>query len=242
MKLHLIVEDPDPAFQRALLALLGEHAGSLKTAGPATDWADPETASRYYLSLPATAQRILREAATREDGYVPADVLRGPHGEGKLTGSSGAFKAALKRGVRRNWWVADQVSPLLAEGPGFGKVAGYRIRTGALPAFQAAVATHQQGELASQKDCLAEAITGEGGSGTRSAPSPRSTRSATPSTRSAPGRSCASSPQTASSSAWTPIELSTALLTTRNSRSPGGQTRPAPANPRRPTGWPWPRW
>ncbi|MFJ2249479.1 MULTISPECIES: hypothetical protein [unclassified Streptomyces] len=163
MKLHLIVEDPDPAFQNALLALLGEHAGSLKTAGPATDWADPETASRYYLSLPATAQRILREAATREDGYVPADVLRGPHGEGKLTGSSGAFKAALKRGVRRNWWVADQVSPLLAEGPGFGKVAGYRIRTGALPAFQAAVATHQQGELASQKDCLAEAITGERG-------------------------------------------------------------------------------
>ncbi|MFI6857907.1 hypothetical protein [Streptomyces sp. NPDC050416] len=91
---------------------------------------------------------------------MPADVLRGPHGEGKLTGSSGAFKAALKRGVRRNWWIAAQVSPVLAEGPGFGKVAGYRIRTAALPAFQAAVATHQQGELASQKDCLAETITG----------------------------------------------------------------------------------
>lgn len=43
------------------------------------------------------------------------------------------------------------------------KVAGYRIRTGALPAFQTAVAPHQQGELTSQKDCLAEAITGEGG-------------------------------------------------------------------------------
>lgn len=94
---------------------------------------------------------------------MPADVLRGPNGEGKLTGSSGAFKAALKRGVRRNWWIADQVSPLLAEGPGFGKVAGYRIRTDALPAFQAAVATHQQGELGSQKDCLSEAITDEGG-------------------------------------------------------------------------------
>lgn len=119
----------------------------------------PETASRYYLSLPATAQRILREAAGREDGYVPAEVLRGPNGEGKLTGSSGAFKAALKRGVRRNWWIADQVSPVLAEGPGFGKVAGYRIRTEALPAFQAAVTTHQQGELASQKDCLADVIT-----------------------------------------------------------------------------------
>lgn len=163
MKLHLIVEDPDPAFQKALLALLAGHASSLKAAGPATDWADPETASRYYLSLPTTAQRILREAAAREDGYVPADVLRGPNGDGKLTGSSGAFKAALKRGVRRNWWIADQVSPVLAEGPGFGKVAGYRIRNDALPAFQAAVTSHQQGELASQKDCLAEAITAEGG-------------------------------------------------------------------------------
>ncbi|MER5853203.1 hypothetical protein ABT126_41265 [Streptomyces sp. NPDC002012] len=163
MKLHLIVEDPDPAFQKALLALLAGHTSSLKTAGPATDWADPETASRYYLSLPTTAQRILREAAAREDGYVPADVLRGPNGDGKLTGSSGAFKAALKRGVRRNWWIANQVSPVLAEGPGFGKVAGYRIRNDALPAFQAAVISHQQGELASQKDCLAEAITAEGG-------------------------------------------------------------------------------
>ncbi|MEW1639849.1 hypothetical protein AB0469_38035 [Streptomyces sp. NPDC093801] len=163
MKLHLIVEDPDPAFQKALLALLAGHASSLKTAGPATDWADPETASRYYLSLPTTAQRILREASAREDGYVPADVLRGPNGDGKLTGSSGAFKAALKRGVRRNWWIAGQVSPVLAEGPGFGKVAGYRIRNDALPAFQAAVTSHQQGELASQKDCLAEAITAEGG-------------------------------------------------------------------------------
>jgi hypothetical protein len=53
--------------------------------------------------------------------------------------------------------------PVLAEGPGFGKVAGYRIRSEALPAFQVAVTTHQQGELASQKDCLAEEISSEGG-------------------------------------------------------------------------------
>lgn len=53
--------------------------------------------------------------------------------------------------------------PVLAEGPGFGKVAGYRIRSEALPAFQSAVTTHQQGELASQKDCLAETISAEGG-------------------------------------------------------------------------------
>ncbi|WUW19299.1 hypothetical protein OG521_00270 [Streptomyces sp. NBC_01463] len=99
----------------------------MKIAGPATDWTAPETASRYYLSLPATSQRILREAATREDGYVPADVVRGPHGEGKLTGSSGAFKAALKRGVRRNWWIADHSEPQLrAQRRMEGKLSPFR--------------------------------------------------------------------------------------------------------------------
>lgn len=158
VRLHVIVEDPDPDFQKALLDLLAKHGGDLEVAETATSWTDPETASRYYLSLPKTAQRILREAATREDGYVPADVLRGPSGSDKLTGSSGAFKAALKRGVRRGWWGPDQLLPVLAEGPGFGKVVGYRIRGEALQAFQTAIETHQQGELASQKDSLAEAI------------------------------------------------------------------------------------
>jgi hypothetical protein len=163
VRLHVIVEDPDADFQQALLDLLAKHGGDLEVVEPATGWTDPETASRYYLSLPTTAQRIMREAATREDGYVPADVLRGPNGEGKLTGSSGAFKAALKRGARRDWWGSDQLLPVLAEGPGFGKVAGYRIRGEALQAFRVAVETHQQGELTSQKSSLAEAIRSEAG-------------------------------------------------------------------------------
>ncbi|MFE2094102.1 hypothetical protein [Streptomyces sp. NPDC059460] len=157
MRLHVIVEDPDPDFQKALLDLLAKHGGDLEVVEAATGWTEPETASRFYLSLPRTAQRILREAAKRDDGYVPADVLRGPSGD-KLTGSSGAFKAALKRGVRHGWWGPDQLLPVLAEGPGFGKVGGYRIRGEALQAFQTAVATHQQSELASQKDSLIEAI------------------------------------------------------------------------------------
>ncbi|GGS14375.1 MULTISPECIES: hypothetical protein [Streptomyces] len=85
---------------------------------------------------------------------MPADVLRGPQDEGKLIGNSGAVQAALKRGVRRNRWIADQISPMLAEGPGFGKVVGYCLHAEALPAFQAAVATHQQGERARQPQGL----------------------------------------------------------------------------------------
>ncbi|MFJ9808968.1 hypothetical protein ACIRTB_12110 [Streptomyces sp. NPDC101158] len=44
---------------------VGDDDDGASVCAVRTAKAEPETASRYYLSLPATAQRILREAAAR---------------------------------------------------------------------------------------------------------------------------------------------------------------------------------
>jgi hypothetical protein len=158
MRISLSVQDPSPEFQKGLLALLSEHGAGVEAD---TGW-NSDSASRYYFSLPANAQRILREAASRSDGFVPAEALRGPDGDAKLTGHS-AFQAALKRGVRLGWWPEDTLGPVVADGPGFGKVVGYRIRSEALACFRAATAAHAQNETTTHGAALAGAIRTQGG-------------------------------------------------------------------------------
>ncbi|MFJ7498009.1 hypothetical protein ACIQZB_44445 [Streptomyces sp. NPDC097727] len=121
MRITVTVEEPTPQFQEKLLALLAEHAGQVATD---TTWTK-ERASRYYLALPPRAQRIVKEAVDR-DGYVGAEVLRGTE-KVSLRGHSAALKSILDRGVREGWWPDGMEPPIQAQGPGFGKVVGYRM-------------------------------------------------------------------------------------------------------------------
>lgn len=133
MKITVTVEDPTDDFQERLLALLAEHAGQVHTD---TTWTK-ERASRYYLALPGRAQRIVKEAADRK-GYVSADDLR----DGKdtsLRGHSAALKRILDRGVREGWWPDGMEPPIQAQGPGFGKVVGYRMPDHLTSVFRMAI-------------------------------------------------------------------------------------------------------
>ncbi|MFD8088590.1 hypothetical protein [Streptomyces malaysiensis] len=121
MRIVVTVEDPEPGFLDKLMALLAEHAAQVEVD---TEWT-VDRAKQYYASLPARAQRIVREAATR-DGYVPADELRDDEGS-SLRGHSAALKRGLERGVRQGWWPDGMEPPIVATGPGFGKVVGYRM-------------------------------------------------------------------------------------------------------------------
>ena len=121
MRIVVTVEDPEPGFLDKLMALLAEHATQVEVD---TEWT-VERATRYYLSLPERARRIVREAAIR-DGYVPADELRDDE-DSSLRGHSAALKRGLERGVRQGWLPPGMESPIEPQGPGFGKVVGYRM-------------------------------------------------------------------------------------------------------------------
>ncbi|MFI6653279.1 hypothetical protein ACIBI8_37525 [Streptomyces sp. NPDC050529] len=133
MKISVTIDQPTGDFQKKLLALLAEHAAHVETD---TTWTK-ERASRYYLALPARAQRIVKEAADR-DGYVGADDLRDTE-ETSLRGHSAALKRILDRGVREGWWPDGMEPPIQAQGPGFGKVVGYRMPDGLTAVFRTAI-------------------------------------------------------------------------------------------------------
>ncbi|MFF1916210.1 hypothetical protein ACFVYE_32405 [Streptomyces sp. NPDC058239] len=133
MKITVTVEDPTNDFQERLLALLAEHTGQVHTD---TTWTK-ERASRYYLALPARAQRIVKEAADRK-GYVSADDLRDGE-DTSLRGHSAALKRILDRGVREGWWPDGMEPPIQAQGPGFGKVVGYRMPDHLTATFRMAI-------------------------------------------------------------------------------------------------------
>ncbi|MFC5170627.1 hypothetical protein [Streptomyces mutomycini] len=101
-----------------------------------TTW-DRERARRYYLALPTRAQRILKEAAKR-DGYVSADDLR-DNEDSSLRGHSAALKRILDRGIREGWWPDGMEAPIQAQGPGFGKVVGYRMPDHLISVFRMAI-------------------------------------------------------------------------------------------------------
>lgn len=133
MKITVTVDQPTGDFQNRLLALLAEHAGDIELD---TGW-NVTRAERYYLSLPARARRIVKEAVIR-DGYVPADELRDSP-DASLRGHSAALKRALRRGFMRGDWPEEMQPPIEPQGPGFGKVVGYRMPADLVQTFFTAI-------------------------------------------------------------------------------------------------------
>lgn len=133
MRITITVDQPTGDFQDRLLALLAEFAGDIEEDN---HWTIPR-AEAYYRSLPPRAKRILQEAVAR-DGYVAAEDLRdGP--DSSLRGHSAALKTALERGVTLGRWPAGMPTPVEPQGPGFGKVAGYRMPDNLVQTFYTAI-------------------------------------------------------------------------------------------------------
>jgi hypothetical protein len=83
------------------------------------------------------ARRIIKEAANRDGGYVSADDLRDSE-DSSLRGHSAALKRLLDRGARDGWWPNGMEAPIQAQGPGFGKVVGYRMPDHLIEVFRGA--------------------------------------------------------------------------------------------------------
>jgi hypothetical protein len=129
------VKEPTPEFERDLLALLEEHRASLRHD---PGW-NVDRVRLFYSALAPRAQRIIREAVARDDGKVSADELRDSDGS-SLRGHASAFTRTVRRGALEGWWDSGMESPIIALGPGSGKVQGYQIRTEEiLAAFRAAL-------------------------------------------------------------------------------------------------------
>lgn len=133
MKITVTIDQPTGDFQERLLALLAEYAADVEEDA---HWTIPRAES-YYRSLPARARRILKEAVAR-DGYVPADELRDDENT-SLRGHSAALKRALQRGVMLGRWPDGMQPPIEPQGPGFGKVVGYRMPADLVQTFFTAI-------------------------------------------------------------------------------------------------------
>jgi hypothetical protein len=133
LKITITIDQPSAEFQERLLALLADHATHVEVDATWTR----ERARRYYLALPQRAQRIVKEAASGPGGYVSAEDLRDSE-ESSLRGHSAALKRILDRGTREGWWPNNMEPPIQAQGPGFGKVVGYRMPEHLTPVFRMA--------------------------------------------------------------------------------------------------------
>ena len=120
MKIMVTVDEPTTDFQDRLLDFLKDYAGQIQVD---TTWTR-ERARAYFLALPARAQRIIKETATREGGFVSAADLR-DNEDSSLRGHAAPLKRILDKGVREGWWPDGMEQPIQAQGPGFGKVVGY---------------------------------------------------------------------------------------------------------------------
>lgn len=137
MQITVTVTNPTTDFQDQLLALLQQHADHVHLD---TTWTI-ERAQQYYRTLPPRAQDIVREAACN-NGFVSDDDLRR---EGSsLRGHSGALKRILERGVREGWWPDGMQTPIQPQGPGFGKVKGYRMPDDLVDTFFTAIDRHNK--------------------------------------------------------------------------------------------------
>lgn len=123
MEITITAKNPTPEFQKDLLTLLDKHRAHLHLN---PGWT-PERAHTFYTALAPRAQRILRAALAGINGEVSATELRDTDGS-SLRGHAGAFTRVLKRGVAEGWWGSGMQSPIVALGPGSGKVRGYRFR------------------------------------------------------------------------------------------------------------------
>jgi hypothetical protein len=137
------VDEPTGDFQDRLLALLADYSGSIEVDAT---WTVPR-AETYYLRLPPKARRIVRAAVAR-GGYVSADDLR-DEATTSLRGHSGALTKALHSGAAGGDWPDGMALPILAQGPGFGKVAGYRMPDELLDIFRTAI-TNTDGQAPSE--------------------------------------------------------------------------------------------
>ncbi|MFB7504699.1 hypothetical protein [Streptomyces broussonetiae] len=135
MEITVSVKDPTPEFESDLLALLDKHRTALRRD---PGW-NTERARLFCEALTQPrARRILREVVAR-GGEVAADDLR-ERNDSSLRGHAGALTRVLKRGATEGWWDSGLKSPLIALGPGSGKVHGYRILDEeTLAAFRAAL-------------------------------------------------------------------------------------------------------
>lgn len=134
MEITVSVKEPTPEFERDLLALLDKHRAALRHD---PGW-NVDRSRLFYGALAPRAQRIIREAVDR-GGKVAADDLRDSDGS-SLRGHASAFARLVRRGAAEGWWDSGMESPIIALGPGSGKVQGYQIRDEAtLAAFRAAL-------------------------------------------------------------------------------------------------------
>ncbi|MFF7459095.1 hypothetical protein [Kitasatospora sp. NPDC008115] len=136
MKVRIVLEDPAPEDLDRLRDFLAPYTPTVEIQHDDT-WTT-DRIERYFLALPPNAQRILEEAIAR-GGYVEAEALRGDDGAASLKGHSAGLKRVLDRGVREGWWPDTIAAPVQAQGPGFGKVVGYRITADLFDAFSDAV-------------------------------------------------------------------------------------------------------
>jgi hypothetical protein len=132
LRITITVEEPTGDFQDQLLNLLREHAARVEVD---TNWT-VERALQYYRTLPARARDIVLRAVSN-DGFVSDEELRTDGGS--LRGHSGALKRILERGVREGWWPDGMQAPIQAQGPGFGKVQGYRMPDDLVQTFFTAI-------------------------------------------------------------------------------------------------------
>ncbi|MFF8432402.1 hypothetical protein ACF07Y_46260 [Streptomyces sp. NPDC016566] len=132
MRITVTIENPSGAFQERLLDLLKEHAAQVEVD---TAWT-VERAAHYYRTLPKRAQDIVKGAVVNE-GFVTDEKLRTDGSS--LRGHSGALKRILERGVREGWWPAGMQAPIQPQGPGFGKVKGYRMPADLVQTFGIAI-------------------------------------------------------------------------------------------------------
>jgi hypothetical protein len=138
LRITVTIDQPTGDFQERLLALLAEHAADIEIDATWT----VKRAEYYYLRLPPRARRIVREAVER-GGYVPADVLRDDE-NASLRGHSAALTRALHRGAMGGDWPENIPTPIEPQGPGFGKVVGYRMPDDLVGTFRKAISNLEQ--------------------------------------------------------------------------------------------------
>ncbi|MFJ6785553.1 hypothetical protein [Streptomyces yangpuensis] len=129
MRIIVTIEDPSPEALEDFAAVLAKHGAVVV---PDTVWT-PARVRDYYNELPPRAQDIIREAL-RRGGRVPADALRSENGKG-LNGHANGLKTTLLKGAVKELWPHGMKPPVIALGPGYGPVQGYKIRDEDLAAF-----------------------------------------------------------------------------------------------------------